>query len=112
MTNGETSTGTGRGRAERNVFERSDAEETGRGHDRKYALYWDQTDDPNYSPSGARGRQNGRRAVDDDGGRTATEEESTAFPYRRRRFEDLKSMQERKREAAEADQAFEYGWVD
>ena len=46
MKNGET-TSTGTGRGERSVFERSDAEETGRGHDRKYALYWDQTDDPN-----------------------------------------------------------------
>ena len=102
----------GTGNRSQGVFERSDADEAvPRGQDRKYALYWDQTDDPNYNPSGARRRQNGRRAVDDDGGRTASEEESTAFPYRRRRFEDLKSMQERKREAAEADQAFDYGWV-
>ena len=111
MKNGET-TSTGTGRGERSVFERSDAEETGRGHDRKYALYWDQTDDPNYKPTGVRQRQNGRGATSDDGGRGGTEEEGAAFPFRRRRFEDLKSMQERKKEAAEADEAFNYGWVD
>ena len=99
-----------------NVFERTDAEETGnRGHDRKYALYWDQTDDPSYNSSGGR---NGRRTTGEGGvgDRSAVEEEGTAtnaqFPFRRKRFDDLKSIQERKKEAAEADQAFNYGWVD
>ena len=125
LENGETrnemTTGTdsgSRSRRNQNMFERTDEEETGRSHDRKYALYWDQTDDPSHNPSGEAGRQNGRRTVDDDGGRSATGEEGTAtnaqgaFPFRRRRFEELKSMQERKKESAEADQAFNYGWVD
>ena len=104
----------GTGYRSQGVFERSDADEAGpRAQDRKYALYWDQTDDPNHNASGERGRQTGRGTEKDGGGRSAAEVEEVApFPYRRRRFDDLKSMQERKKEAAEADQAFNYGWVD
>ena len=105
----------GTGNRTQGVFERSDAEVAGpRGQDRKYALYWDQTDDPNYNASGEGGRETGRGTENDGGGRSAAGkvEEVAPFPYRRRRFDDLKSMQERKKEAAEADQAFNYGWVD
>ena len=104
----------GTGNRSQGMFERSDAEVAGpRGQDRKYALYWDQADDPNYNASGERGRQTGRGTENDGGGRSAADVEEVApFPYRRRRFDDIKSMQERKKEAAEADQAFNYGWVD
>ena len=105
----------GTGSRSQGVFERSDADEAvPRGQDRKYALYWDQTDDPNYNASGERGRETGRGTENDGGGRSPAGkvEEVAPFPYRRRRFDDLKSMQERKKEAAEADQAFNYGWVD
>ena len=105
----------GTGNRSQGVFERSDADEAvPRGQDRKYALYWDQTDDPNYNASGERGRPTGRGTENGDGGgrSAAAVEEVAPFPYRRRRFDDLKSMQERKKEAAEADQAFNYGWVD
>ena len=105
----------GTGSRTQGVFERSDAEVAGpRGQDRKYALYWDQADDPNYNASGEGGRETGRGTENDGGGRSAAGkvEEVAPFPYRRRRFDDLKSMQERKKEAAEADQAFNYGWVD
>ena len=110
------------------VFERSDAdaEEARRKRDsssRKYALYWDQTDDPNYN--GAEERHNRRHQEHpvEDHGRSAPESSvgdergaatsvQATSPYRRKRFDDLKSMQQRKKDADEADQAFNYGWVD
>ena len=130
----------GREKKGRSVFKRSDtaaaaddnAQEARRkrGSSRKYALYWDQTDDPNYigaaAAAAASGEHHNRRHQQrpvEDHGRSATEsavgdEQGAATsvhassPYRRKRFDDLKSMQQRKKEADEADQAFNYGWVD
>ena len=120
----------GRDTKGRGVFERSDAdaEEARRKRDsksRKYALYWDQTDDPSYNGAAAAtsGERHNRRPVEDHGGRNAPQSSvgdergaatnmQATSPYRRKRFDDLKSMQQRKKDADEADQAFNYGWVD
>ncbi len=93
---------------------------------RKYRLYWDEKDDPNYVEpeyTEEEREKHYRKTLDDGSGRNVmdavwygggdsngakTIDIPDASPYRRKRFDDLKSMQQRKKEKAEAEAAFDY----
>jgi hypothetical protein len=99
---------------------------TGPKKDPKYALYWDPKDDPNYEEKGLTDEERkwqSRRTLDDGSGRNVLDavwddgeggkrdrEMPGGSPYRRKKFDDLKSMQQRKQEQKEAATAFDYGW--